>query len=100
MLIIKLIANNFAYYNIPYYLDRIYEDVNALQEKFGIEIIKLDDEFNTVWKFSGRDIFVSVSGKNAFELTEQSIKLYDFEDNFYEIDFDGKLINEELKVKQ
>ena len=65
-----------------------------------IEIIKLDNEFNTVWKFSGRDIFVSITGKNAFELTDHSIKLYDFKDNFYEIDFDGKLINEELKGKQ
>ena len=64
-----------------------------------IEIIKLDNEFNTVWKFSGRDIFVSTTDKNAFELTDHSIKLYDFEDNFYEIDFDGKLINEELKGK-
>ena len=62
-----------------------------------IEIIKLDNEFNTVWKFSGRDIFVSISGKNAFELTERSIKLYDFEDNFYELDFDGNLIREESK---
>ena len=65
-----------------------------------IEIIKLDNEFNVAWKFSGRDIFVSISGKNAFEIAEQSIKLYDFEDNFYEIDFDGKLINEKLKGKQ
>jgi len=64
-----------------------------------IEIIKLDNEFNVAWKFSGGDIFVSITGKNAFELTDKSIKLYDFEDNFYEIDFDGKLINEELKEK-
>ena len=62
-----------------------------------IEIIKLDNEFNTVWKFSGRDIFVSISGKNSFELTEQSIKLYDFEDNYYELDFDGHIIREMLK---
>lgn len=34
----------------------------------------------------------SVSGKNGFELCENSIKLYDFEDNFYEIDFMGNLI--------
>ena len=65
-----------------------------------IEIIKLDNEFNVAWKFSGRDIFVSATGKKAFELTDHSIKLYDFEDDFYEIDFDGKLINEELKGKQ
>ena len=59
-----------------------------------IEIIKLDNNFKPVWKFSGRDIFVSTSDKTAFELTEQSIKLYDFEDNFYELDFDGNIISE------
>ena len=58
-----------------------------------IEIIKLDNNFNIVWKFSGKDIFVSVSGKNAFEFTAGSIKLYDFEDNFYELDFDGNIKN-------
>ena len=58
-----------------------------------IEIIKLDNSFNIVWKFSGKDIFVSVSGKNAFELTAESIRLYDFEDNFYELDFDGNIKN-------
>lgn len=62
-----------------------------------IEIIKFDNNFNPVWKFSGRDIFVSISDKNAFELTEQSIKLYDFDDNFYELDFDGNIICEVLK---
>ena len=62
-----------------------------------IEIIKLDNSFNIVWKFSGKDIFVSVSGKNAFELTAESIKLYDFEDNFYELDFDGNMVNHEDK---
>lgn len=62
-----------------------------------IEIIKLDNSFNIVWKFSGKDIFVSVSGKNAFELTAESIRLYDFEDNFYELDFDGNMVNHEDK---
>lgn len=59
-----------------------------------IEITMLDFDFNEKWKFSGKDIFVSITGKTAFELCENSIKLYDFEDNFYEIDFDGKLISE------
>lgn len=57
-----------------------------------IEILMLDFDFNIRWKFSGRDIFVSVTGKNAFELCENSIKLYDFEDNYYEIDFNGNRI--------
>ena len=59
-----------------------------------MEITMLDDAFNKKWQFSGRDIFVSLSEKKPFELCENSIKLYDFENNFYEIDFDGKLISE------
>jgi hypothetical protein len=60
-----------------------------------IEITMLDLEFNKEWQFSGSDIFVSCSGKRAFELCEKSIKLYDFEDNYYEIDFNGKMICED-----
>ena len=59
-----------------------------------IEITMLDFEFNKKWQFSGKDIFVSISGKTAFQLCEKSVKLYDFEDNFYEIDFNGQLIRE------
>lgn len=59
-----------------------------------IEITMLDFEFNERWKFLGKDIFVSVSGKTAFQLCEKTVKLYDFEDNFYEIDFDGTLISD------
>lgn len=63
------------------------------------EIVKLDEDFRVVWNFSGHDIFVSVTGKNAFEITQNSIKLYDFEDNYYELDFDGNMICE-LRAKQ
>ena len=62
-----------------------------------MEILRLDDAFNTVWKFSGKDIFASVTGKNAFELTDHSIRLYDYQDNFYELDFDGNIINQTVK---
>ena len=58
-----------------------------------IEITMLDFDFNKKWSFSGKDIFVSMSDKKAFELCENSIKLHDFEENFYEIDFSGKLIS-------
>ena len=62
-----------------------------------IEIIRLDDAFQAVWKFSGKDIFVSVTGKQSFELTDETIKLYDFEDNFYELDYNGNVIREVLR---
>lgn len=57
-----------------------------------MEIMMLDFDFVKKWSFSGRDIFVSVSGKKPFQICEDSICLYDFENNYYEIDFEGKLI--------
>lgn len=57
-------------------------------------ILKLDENFRVAWKFSGHDIFVSITGKNAFEITQDTIKLYDFYDNYYELDFDGNMICE------
>ncbi|MDE6724076.1 MAG: hypothetical protein K2J79_00570 [Ruminiclostridium sp.] len=59
-----------------------------------IDIVGLSDDFKRKWEFSGRDIWASVTGKNPFEICEDCIKLYDFCDNYYEIDFDGKVIQE------
>lgn len=56
-----------------------------------IEIIMLDFDFAKQWSFFGKDIFISVSGKNPFELKENSIHLCDIEDNEYEIDFKGNV---------
>lgn len=58
-----------------------------------IEITMLDFDFVKKWSFAGKDIFVLVSaGKTPLQIREDSICLYDFEDNFYEIDFEGNLI--------
>ena len=57
-----------------------------------IEITMLDADFIKKWSFSGRDIFASISGKQPFEIREKVICLYDCEDNYYEIDFNGRLI--------
>lgn len=56
------------------------------------EIVRYNSDLNKLWSFSGKDIFASVTDKTAFEMTESSIKLYDFEDNYYEIDYNGKEI--------
>lgn len=56
------------------------------------EITMLDFDFNKKWEFSGKDIFVSHTEKKAFELCENCIKLYDWNDDYYELDLDGKLI--------
>lgn len=55
-----------------------------------IEIKKLNLQFERIWSFGGRDIFVNPNGKKEFEIAENTIRLYDFENNYYEIDFDGK----------
>lgn len=57
-----------------------------------IEITMLDFDFIKIWSFSGKDVFVSISRKDSFELKENSICVYDFEDNYYELDFDGNLM--------
>ena len=55
-----------------------------------LEIIMYDQDFNPKWSFAGRDIFISMTGKQAFTLLEDRIALYDFYDNYYEVDFNGK----------
>lgn len=59
-----------------------------------INITALNNDFQTEWTFSGRDIWASVTGKNPFELCDDRIKLYDFNDNYYEIDLNGKVIKD------
>lgn len=51
-----------------------------------IDIVMLDFDLNKLWVFSGKDIFVS------FEICDNIIKLYDWDNNYYEVDFCGKQI--------
>jgi len=60
------------------------------------EITMLGFDLSKKWSFGGADIFASVSGKDPFKMFEDCICLYDFEDNFYKIDYDGKLLEERL----
>lgn len=62
-----------------------------------LDIYMLNFDFNIKWSFGGEDIFVSITNKKAFELAEDRIKLYDFNDKYYEIDFNGKLLKESVK---
>lgn len=57
-----------------------------------IEIIKLDENFNKIWSFSGRDIFASQHRKESVKLEDKKICLYDWLDNYYEIDYSGKVL--------
>ena len=59
-----------------------------------IEILMLDFNFNVIWRFSGRDIFVTTNDLIPFELCDEIIKLHDFENNYYELTLEGNLIIE------
>ena len=59
-----------------------------------MEIYRITQELIVKWFFSGRDIFVRYQGNEpAFLMKQDRICLYDFEDNYYEINFEGKLIS-------
>ncbi len=58
-----------------------------------LEIYRITEDLTVKWIFSGRDIFVRYKGiEPAFLLKQDRICLYDFDDNYYEISFEGKLI--------
>lgn len=64
-----------------------------------IEITMLDMELNPKWSFSGRDIFVSRSEEESFVICDDGIELYDWQGNFYKIDFGGTLILDKPAAK-
>ena len=57
-----------------------------------LEIAMYDKQFRLKWRFSGRDIFASSTDKQVFRMLEDRICLFDFWDNYYEIDYNGKLL--------
>lgn len=59
-----------------------------------MEIYRISQELIVKWFFSGKDIFVRYQGNEpAFLMKQDRICLYDFEDNYYEINFEGTLIS-------
>lgn len=56
-----------------------------------IEITRIDTEGKIKWKFSGKDIFVSLTQEKAISILPDGVLLTDFEQTKYKIDFDGKL---------
>ena len=59
------------------------------------DIIRITRSLEVVWDFGARDIFVRYHGDEpAFEMMPDRIRLYDFSDNYYEIDYDGKVIRD------
>ena len=63
-----------------------------------IDITMLNASFQKLWYFSGHDIFACATDKKAFEIKEEKICLYDFEETYYELDYDGNVILEDTKT--
>lgn len=60
-----------------------------------VEIYRVDKNLNVLWEFSGKDVFVKKSGgEPAFQMKDDRICLYDFSDNYYEIDYEGNILME------
>lgn len=60
-----------------------------------MDIIRMTQDLDVVWDFGARDIFVRYHGEEpAFEMMPDRIRLYDFSDNYYEIDYDGNVIRD------
>ncbi|MET3027613.1 hypothetical protein ABXT06_13115 [Flavobacterium sp. UW10123] len=55
-----------------------------------IEIFRITKNGEILWRFSGRDIWVNLEGKNPFSIESDKIRLFDFESNEYVLDFNGK----------
>ena len=65
-----------------------------------MEIYRVTKELEVKWEFRGRDIFVRYKGEElAFDMKEDRICLYDWQDNYYEINYDGKILLEK-KAKE
>ena len=60
---------------------------------YEMDIMRIDRELNVKWDFGGSDIFVRwQSNDPAFVMKEDRICLYDFNEHYYEIDYDGNKI--------
>ncbi|WP_339606030.1 hypothetical protein [uncultured Roseivirga sp.] len=57
-----------------------------------VGIHRIDKTGKLKWTFSATDIWVNMEGRPEVEITENSIKLLDFNSDKYEIDFDGNEI--------
>lgn len=55
-------------------------------------VFKINYDLKEEWSFSGNDIFVTQSGFPSFVIEKNRIKLHDWNNAYYELDFDGNLI--------
>lgn len=57
-----------------------------------LEIMMLDFNLKKKWSFTGQDIFVTQNDHQPFQIKNEMIQLYDWNNHYYELDFDGNLL--------
>ncbi len=65
-----------------------------------LEIFRITKNGEIIWRFGGRDIWVSVDEKKPFNIESDKIRLFDFESNEYVIDFNGNQIEDNPRIIQ
>jgi hypothetical protein len=58
-----------------------------------LQITRINDKGEIIWKQGGADIFVSQDGKDELEVTEKYIKAIDWENRIYKWDLNGNEIS-------
>nr|WP_319401664.1 hypothetical protein [uncultured Carboxylicivirga sp.] len=59
-----------------------------------LDIVRINKDGEIKWRFSGRENWINLSGKQEVTIEEHQIRLIDFDSNEYLVDFDGN----EIKV--
>ena len=57
-----------------------------------LDIIRVEANFETSWVFSGSEIFVTMDDQAPFEMSNDRIILRDWDNNYYEVDYNGNLL--------
>lgn len=70
----------------------IYEFADAMVVHGESTITMLNSKGNTIWSFSGDDIFLNTEGEQAFKIHNHQIQLVDFNGNHYTLNANGELI--------
>lgn len=65
-----------------------------------LEIRMIDSSFDTIWTFSVKDIIINFPPEHPLCLNQNYISFYDFDYNYYEIDYNGKLLLYKERNKQ
>ena len=58
-----------------------------------LSVRRVNSKGNMIWEFTGADIFVKPDGSACVSVDDKSIHLKDWQDNTYELSFDGNIIS-------